>query len=53
MLFESAAKRARLWAGGAKTRLAAYIPPDFRDQLKTFDEIMYLFLQLPILTGQL
>ena len=43
-LSESLADRARLWAGGAKTRLAAYIPHDFRNQLRTYDEIMYLFL---------
>ena len=53
MLFESAANRARLWAGGAKTRLAAYIPHESRNQLKAYDEIMYHFLQWQILTGQL
>ena len=53
VMFESAANRARLWAGGAKTRLAAYIPHESRNQLKAYDEIMYHFLQWQILTGQL
>ena len=43
-LSESLADRARLWAGGVKRRLAAYIPRDFRNQLRTYDEIMYHFL---------